>query len=172
MLKRFALVACGLAIVGSTADGAVRKVMMEEFTNVRCGPCATHHPWLEQHITNHYPSDMIVIYYHMSWPGYDPYYAENPGDNNARRSYYGVNAVPHNRQDAIEPERSCGTRKPCLEPRGLFSISWVIGTCRESRGVGGARGHPGRPSAGRGWESPLVSGTISERASILPCWRE
>ncbi len=30
----------------------------------------------------------------MSWPGYDPFYYHNIPDSNARRSYYGVNAVP------------------------------------------------------------------------------
>lgn len=30
----------------------------------------------------------------MSWPGYDPFYQHNTIDNNTRRSYYGVNAVP------------------------------------------------------------------------------
>lgn len=30
----------------------------------------------------------------MSWPGYDPFYNHNTGDNNSRRSFYAVSAVP------------------------------------------------------------------------------
>ncbi len=30
----------------------------------------------------------------MNWPGYDPFYNHNTYDNNAKRSFYGVNAVP------------------------------------------------------------------------------
>ena len=30
----------------------------------------------------------------MSWPGYDPFYNYNIADNNARRGFYAVNAVP------------------------------------------------------------------------------
>ncbi len=30
----------------------------------------------------------------MNWPGYDPFYNHNSADNNTKRSFYGVNAVP------------------------------------------------------------------------------
>ncbi len=41
-------------------------------------------------------SDQAVeIAYHMSWPASnDPFYLANPGDNDARRGYYGINAIP------------------------------------------------------------------------------
>lgn len=41
------------------------------------------------------------ISYHVSWPGTDPYYTYNPADSDARRSYYGVNAVPDVQVDGV-----------------------------------------------------------------------
>ncbi|MDP6798172.1 MAG: Omp28-related outer membrane protein, partial [Candidatus Krumholzibacteria bacterium] len=35
----------------------------------------------------------------MNWPGNDPFYNHNPGDNNSRRSAYGVNYVPWSEVD-------------------------------------------------------------------------
>lgn len=40
-------------------------------------------------------SDLIFISYHVNWPqASDPYYLYNSTESNARRSFYGVNAVP------------------------------------------------------------------------------
>jgi len=39
----------------------------------------------------------------MSWPGTDPFYNYNSTEANARRSYYGVNAVPAGFVDGSEP---------------------------------------------------------------------
>jgi hypothetical protein len=36
----------------------------------------------------------VNLQYHMSWPGYDPFYNHNSADANTRRSFYGVDAVP------------------------------------------------------------------------------
>jgi hypothetical protein len=92
-----------VAVLATVATAAVRKPVMEEFTNYQCGPCATHDPWLQAFIANH-PTDLSVIYYHMNWPGpADPWWLDNPSENLARRTYYAVNAVPTNYQDGIEP---------------------------------------------------------------------
>lgn len=37
----------------------------------------------------------------MSWPGYDPFYAHNTVDNNGRRTFYGINAVPAWKMDGF-----------------------------------------------------------------------
>ena len=72
-----------------------RLVLLEEFTSSTCGPCVNAnsniHNWL---LAN--PTTFTAIFYHMSWPapGNDPMYLANTIDNNARRSYYGVNSVP------------------------------------------------------------------------------
>ena len=91
-----------VAVIATVAGAATRKPLMEEFTNVQCGPCASHDPWLQQFINEH-AGELSVVYYHMYWPGYDPWWVDNNDDNGIRRTYYGVNAVPSCRIDAIEP---------------------------------------------------------------------
>ena len=65
--------------------------VFEEFTSSTCAPCASFNssfvPWCTQNA-----DDITLIKYQMNWPGSgDPYYTAEGG---ARRSYYGVNAVP------------------------------------------------------------------------------
>ena len=47
------------------------------------------------------PGMFTQISYHVSWPGTDPYYNANTPDSEARRNYYGVNAVPDIQVDGI-----------------------------------------------------------------------
>ena len=47
------------------------------------------------------PGLFTQISYHVSWPGTDPYYTYNTPDSEARRSYYGVNAVPDIQVDGV-----------------------------------------------------------------------
>lgn len=73
-----------------------RMLLAEGFTSTTCGPCASQNPAFDALL--HANTDKITsIKYHMSWPapGNDPMYLHNTVDNNARRTYYGVNAVPH-----------------------------------------------------------------------------
>lgn len=72
-----------------------RILLFECFTNTSCGPCASQNPALDALINNN--SDRIAaIKYHVNWPGAnDPMYLHNPADNNARRSVYSVQSVPH-----------------------------------------------------------------------------
>jgi len=41
-----------------------------------------------------HPNDVVAIMYHMSWPGYDPFYYYNTSHNDQRRGAYAVNWVP------------------------------------------------------------------------------
>jgi hypothetical protein len=92
-----------VAVLATVATAAVRKPLMEEFTNYRCGPCADNDAWLRQFIANH-PDNMSVVYYHMNWPGpLDPWWLDNPSENLSRRTYYGVSYVPQCQIDATEP---------------------------------------------------------------------
>ncbi len=83
-----------------TAFGQNRMVLFEAFTSTTCGPCASQNPAFDALLGNN--SDIATsIKYHMSWPapGTDPYYLDNPDENNNRRGYYGVNSVPHVQAD-------------------------------------------------------------------------
>lgn len=73
-----------------------RLVLLEEFTSSTCGPCVAANAKIHGWLIN-YPTIFTAIFYHMSWPapGNDPMYLANTIDNNARRSYYGVNSVPY-----------------------------------------------------------------------------
>jgi len=71
-------------------------LLSENFTSTTCGPCASQNPAYDALLEAN--QDIITsIKYHMSWPapGNDPMYLHNTVDNNARRTYYGINSVPH-----------------------------------------------------------------------------
>lgn len=69
-----------------------RTPLIEHFSSSTCAPCVganTNMLLLE----NNNPGKYAYIKYAMSWPNPgDPYYTEEGG---ARRSYYGISAVPH-----------------------------------------------------------------------------
>jgi PKD repeat protein len=85
---------CGLIIQASAHD---KKTLIERFTNSGCVPCrdlnvlwynATTHDLVNS-------STIAHIVYNVDWPyASDPMHILNKADNNTRRGYYGVNAVP------------------------------------------------------------------------------
>ncbi|MDP6156785.1 MAG: Omp28-related outer membrane protein [Candidatus Thermoplasmatota archaeon] len=72
-----------------------RVVLLEDFTNTGCGPCAGANPSFDR-IADEYGEEKVsLVRYHVSWPSAnDPFYTANSAENDARRSYYGVNSVP------------------------------------------------------------------------------
>jgi thiol-disulfide isomerase/thioredoxin len=96
-MKRLLLLAFVLAFA-STADAQyTRRVLMEEFTNSGCPPCATTDPVIEAFEDEHL-NDIAVLKYHVSWPDpNDPFYvAQKAADeaNSRGQKYYGVTGVP------------------------------------------------------------------------------
>jgi hypothetical protein len=85
-----------LMLASSLAYGYPRKVMFEVLTSSTCGPCYTAHQWIDPLYASSVPSVISAAEYHMNWPapGNDPWYAANTTDLLARRTYYGVNAIP------------------------------------------------------------------------------
>lgn len=69
-------------------------VLVEEFTQASCGPCASQNPAFNA-LLETVKDKIAAIKYHTWWPGYDPMYNENTPDNNTRIGYYNVNGVPH-----------------------------------------------------------------------------
>jgi hypothetical protein len=72
----------------------IRKVLIEEGTNMGCGPCAARNPafqrWISRNI-NH----IIPVIYHASWPSpTDTIYCYNKDMSTTRISYYGISGVP------------------------------------------------------------------------------
>ena len=93
----FLLLAAAL-VLPQIAAGADRIVLLENFTNVSCGPCATANPTTAQFVEDYgstEPISIINVQYHVWWPGStDPLYLAALTDCVAATNYYGVNAVP------------------------------------------------------------------------------
>ena len=94
-----------LALAGlfALAPAADRVVLLEDFTNSGCGPCWSFEPTLNAFVNDHLAAgDLAVIRVHVSWPSSgDPIYQANPTEQNARKSFYGVNAVPWIQFDGV-----------------------------------------------------------------------
>jgi hypothetical protein len=71
-----------------------RLILVEEFSNASCGPCAAQNPGFNNLLSAN-SAKVAQIKYQTSWPGIDPMNAEaqNLGIND-RVIYYGVNGVP------------------------------------------------------------------------------
>ncbi len=70
-----------------------RRVLIEEFTQASCGPCAANNPAFNATLAQR--EDIITpIKYQTSWPGVDPMNAQNPSEVATRVTYYAVSGVP------------------------------------------------------------------------------
>ena len=95
-MKRIYMILIALIFSLGIQAQSNRMLLAEGFTSSTCGPCATQNPAFDALL--HANTDKITsIKYHMSWPspGNDPMYLHNTVDNNARRTYYNINSVPH-----------------------------------------------------------------------------
>jgi len=71
-----------------------RYIIVEEFTNASCGPCAAQNPAFQALMAAN-TSKCTYITYHWNFPGpNDPMYLVNPTENQGRIGYYGFNYVP------------------------------------------------------------------------------
>lgn len=97
-----------LAILGALAINAQtqRMVMIEEFTNASCGPCASQNPAFNALIDAN-PTKVVALKYQTNWPGFDPFNAQNPSEVSSRVTYYGVNGVPHGAVDGTSIANDC-----------------------------------------------------------------
>ncbi|MBL7911528.1 MAG: T9SS type A sorting domain-containing protein [Bacteroidia bacterium] len=90
MKKHFVLFCC---VCICKIAPAQRIVLIEQFTNSGCPPCAASTPPVFNYVNNN-PADVVAIGYHTSYPYSDSMYFENPVESNARVSYYGSFGVP------------------------------------------------------------------------------
>ena len=69
-------------------------VLIEEFTNTGCNPCAAWSPTLDQ-VINERLGDCIAIKYHSVYPDNgDEFYNYDPSAQQSRIDFYGVDGVP------------------------------------------------------------------------------
>lgn len=80
-----------------------RAVLFELFTSSTCPPCGAMIAGYDAFVNQTGSQNLSSIAYHMNWPGAgnDPFYLNNPTENTARRTYYGINAVPNLKCDGI-----------------------------------------------------------------------
>ncbi len=103
MLKKIIFTIICLTTFGTTllTAQATRKVMVEEFTNASCAPCAAQNPTFDALMLAN-KSKVTLLKYQVWWPGSDPMYDQNTADVRERTTtYYGVNAVPYGIVDGI-----------------------------------------------------------------------
>lgn len=93
-MKKIYLIAATLAVTVAASAQSQRLVLVEEFTQASCGPCASQNPAFNALVALN-PTKMITIKYQTSWPGVDPMNAQNPTDVATRVSYYTVQGVPN-----------------------------------------------------------------------------
>ncbi len=51
----------------------------------------------------HSDEEVLIIEWHMEWPGWDPWFHANPEDNTGRRWFYEINYIPFFRTDGWLP---------------------------------------------------------------------
>lgn len=111
-----------------------RMVIIERFTSWTCGPCASNNPTMEAFINGLDADKIVGIAYHMNWPapGNDGYYLYNPTDNNTRRTFYGINAIPQAQMDGIiniqSPYTNSGLTSYFNSRTGILSPITIIVT--------------------------------------------
>lgn len=130
-LSFFVILLLAAAVNLSAGD---RMVLVERFTSSTCGPCAANNPTMDAFLNSVDPDKIAGISFHMNWPapGNDPMYLYNPGDNNSRRSFYGVNSIPQAQMDGIiniQPAYNQGTLQSYFTSRtNILSPVTVIVT--------------------------------------------
>lgn len=96
------LMTLALATAQTPSPASKRLVLVEEFTNTGCGPCASWSPVLDSAI-NYRLGDCIAIKYHSGYPDKnDEFYLYDQEVQQAKVDYYNVTGVPTTFVNGIE----------------------------------------------------------------------
>ena len=88
---------------------ATRLVLVEEFTQASCDPCAAANPAFDALLGSAANlSKAVRLKYQTSWPGTDPMNEQNPAEVQTRVDYYGVDGVPYGVVDGVSIANDCG----------------------------------------------------------------
>ncbi len=109
-----------MSLPPSNLDAQVeRMVVIEEFTNASCPPCAAQNPafnaLLDQNL-----HQVVPIKYQTAFPGFDPYNQQNPGEVSTRLAVYGINGVPTAAMDGEIPGPAYGGGIGGWNPDGSY----------------------------------------------------
>lgn len=97
-----------LLLPALTNAQAVRRVMVESFTQASCGPCAAQNPAFGTLLQSN-GANVVLLKYQTSWPGYDPMNLQNPTEVATRVTYYGTTGVPNVRLDGVQNAGTSGS---------------------------------------------------------------
>lgn len=100
MLKKLLLSVLAFACLAPAYAQHKRRVLIEEFTNASCPPCASQNPTFNATI-NANINYLTPLKYQAPFPGFDPMNQQNPTEVATRLSYYAVDGVPNGRQNGI-----------------------------------------------------------------------
>lgn len=85
-----------------------KRVLMEEFTNASCGPCASQNPAF-QALLDANEAKVVGIKWQTEFPGFDPMNTNNAAEINARTAYYpGISGVPTTVMNGLIPGDAYG----------------------------------------------------------------
>ncbi|MCW5921294.1 MAG: Omp28-related outer membrane protein [Saprospiraceae bacterium] len=100
MLKKLLFFVVAFAFALPIVAQHQRRVLIEEFTNASCGPCAAQNPAFNATVKAN-EQYLTPIKYQTSWPGFDPMNQQTQPEVLPRVQYYGVTGVPNGRQNGI-----------------------------------------------------------------------
>lgn len=100
MIKKLSLLALALLFAVAVSAQHKRRVLIEEFTNASCPPCASQNPGFNAVVSANIQY-LTPIKYQTNWPGFDPMNQQTQTDVAPRVTYYGVSGVPNGRQNGI-----------------------------------------------------------------------
>lgn len=93
MKKIFTTLFVASALLSVSFAQTQRRVLVEEFTQASCGPCAAVNPAFNVMLSAN-AAKVCQIKYQTDWPGVDPMNAHNPAQVQTRVTYYSVGGVP------------------------------------------------------------------------------
>jgi hypothetical protein len=102
------LVLASLVVVAGAQSQ--RLVLVEEFTQASCGPCAACNPQFNA-LLDANTTKVVPLKYQVSWPGVDPMNAQYPNVS-SRVNYYNVSSVPYALMDGTAVTGSSYTGFP------------------------------------------------------------
>ncbi len=105
-MKKIYMILSSVLFAGAVLAQSQRLVLVEEFTQASCGPCASQNPAFNALLAAN-SSKLTSLKYQTSWPGVDPMNAQNPTDAANRVSYYNITGVPHGRLDGPAIVNDC-----------------------------------------------------------------
>ena len=94
-MKKITVLASTFALAFNAYCQAPKFVLIEQFTQASCGPCAAENPAFKSSVLDVYPGTVRHVAYHTNWPGTDPLNTYNAADVQTRVGVYNVTGVPY-----------------------------------------------------------------------------